>query len=79
MTEDSLARLEPMARVIAKCLSTRPEYFVTHPSELRLFQSVDDAALRRFAHRHGWRVIRRIGGRQIEFYNDAQTRFEATR
>jgi hypothetical protein len=25
---------------------------------------------------HGWRVVRRVGGRQIEFYNDASQRPE---
>jgi len=53
-------------------LATRPEHFVTHPSELRLFQALSDNDLRRFARGRGWRVVRRIGGRQIEFYNDAQ-------
>ena len=28
-----------------------------------------------FALQHGWRVVRRIGGRQIEFYNDAAVHF----
>jgi hypothetical protein len=27
-----------------------------------------------FAKSHGWRIIRRLGGRQIEFYNDASVR-----
>jgi hypothetical protein len=79
MTDDLLARLEPIARVIAQCLAVRPEYFVTHPSELRLFQALSDTDLQRFALTHGWRVVRRIGGRQIEFYNDAQARSEANR
>ena len=79
MTEDPLARLDPMARVIARRLATRPEHFVTHPSELRLFQALSDNDLRRFARGYGWRVVRRIGGRQIEFYNDAQTQSVATR
>jgi hypothetical protein len=30
--------------------------------------------LREFATNHGWRIIRRLGGRQIEFYNDASVR-----
>ena len=77
MMEDSLAHLESMARVIAQRLATRPEYFVTHPSELRLFHAVSDRDLQGFAWRHGWRVVRRIGGRQIEFYHDAQARSEA--
>ncbi|MEO7724855.1 MAG: hypothetical protein ABIU29_09255 [Chthoniobacterales bacterium] len=77
MSEDrSAVALEPMARVIAQQLARRPEHFITHPSELKLFHAVSDDTLRRFAHAHGWRVVRRIGGRQIEFYNDAQMRAE---
>ena len=38
-----------------------------------------DATLRDFAHGHGWRVVRRVGGRQIEFYNDAGMRQERLR
>lgn len=72
----SLPALEPMARGIAQQLAHRPEHFITHPSELKLFHSVSDEELRRFAHEHGWRVVRRIGGRQIEFYNDAQMRLD---
>lgn len=68
-----------MARVIAQQLARRPEHFVTHPAELKLFHSVSDDELRRFAHEHGWRIVRRVGGRQIEFYNDAQFRQEAAR
>jgi len=33
-----------------------------------------DNDLRNFAAEHGWRTVRRLGGRQIEFYNDASTR-----
>ena len=65
---------EPMARVVARQLARKPEHFITHPSEKILFQSLSDENLREFAHAHGWRVVRRIGGRQIEFYNDAHQR-----
>jgi hypothetical protein len=34
--------------------------------------SEDD--VRKFAAEHGWRHVRRIGGRQVEFYNDASQR-----
>ncbi|MBA2436202.1 MAG: hypothetical protein M3480_03860 [Verrucomicrobiota bacterium] len=71
--------LEPMARVIAQRLAIRPEHFITHPSELKLFRAVNDGELRRFAEAHGWRVVRRVGGRQIEFYNDAKMRQERAR
>lgn len=68
-----------MARVIARSLAVRPEHFITHPAELRLFHAVSDETLRRFAQEHGWRVVRRVGGRQIEFYNDASARIERAR
>ncbi len=68
-----------MARVIAQRLAIRPEHFITHPSELKLFRAVSDRELRRFAEAHGWRVVRRVGGRQIEFYNDAKMRQERAR
>ncbi len=71
MNEDLRERLEAMARVIAQQLGQKPEHFITHPSELRRFHGLSDAELRTFAHDHGWRVVRRVGGRQIEFYNAA--------
>jgi len=45
-----------------------------HPAELRLLHSMTDAQLREFAAEHGWGVVRRLGGRQIQFYNDAAVR-----
>lgn len=74
-----LERLEPMARIIAQQLAHKPEHFITHPSEKRLFQSLSDENLRAFAHAHGWRVVRRLNGRRIEFYNDAFERQERAR
>ncbi len=71
MNEEHLERLEPMARVIAEQLAQKPEHFITHPSEMKLFQSFADDELCEFARRHGWRIVRRIGGRRIEFYNAA--------
>ncbi|HEY1583148.1 MAG TPA: hypothetical protein VGF73_08620 [Chthoniobacterales bacterium] len=79
MNEDRHALLEPIARVISEKLARRPEHFITHPSELRLFQSLSEEALHQFAHDHGWRVVRRVGGRQIEFYNDAHERMARAR
>ncbi|CAN5444207.1 hypothetical protein BH20VER3_BH20VER3_13150 [soil metagenome] len=79
MDEKSQTLLEPMAKVIAQSLARRPEHFITHPAELKLFQGVSDADLREFAHGHGWRVVKRLGGRQIEFYNDAHERMERAR
>ncbi|PYK13551.1 MAG: hypothetical protein DME65_01555 [Verrucomicrobia bacterium] len=62
--------LSALATKIASMLSTRPEYLVTQPAELRIFRQMSDAEVRQFAKNHGWRVISRLGGRQIEFYND---------
>jgi hypothetical protein len=63
--------LPALAAKIAKVLSIKPEYLVTQPAELRILRGMSDADIRDFAKSHGWRVIRRLGGRQIEFYNDA--------
>jgi hypothetical protein len=52
-------------------LSIKSEYVVTQPAELRILGEMSEADVREFAKSHGWRVIRRLGGRQIEFYNDA--------
>jgi hypothetical protein len=79
MDEERSVQLEAMARVIAQSLARRPQHFITHPAELKLFHSVSDADLRQFAHDHGWRVVRRVGGRQLEFYNDAHERLERAR
>jgi hypothetical protein len=59
---------------IARTLANKPQIFITHPAELKVLRTMTDDQLRKFAAEHGWRVIRRLGGRQIEFYNDASTR-----
>ena len=61
--------LPALATKISKVLSIKPEYLVTQPAELRILREMSDADVREFAKSHGWRVIRRLGGRQIEFYN----------
>jgi hypothetical protein len=69
-----MARGERLAGLVAKisaALAVRPEIFIIHPAELQVLRSMTDGQLRRFAAEHGWRVVRRVGGRQIEFYNDA--------
>jgi hypothetical protein len=71
MTSDDLPALE---RKIADDLSRRPECFITHPSEVRLLQHMEVGELRQFANRNGWRVVRRLGGRQFQFYNDTNER-----
>lgn len=55
---------------ISAALATRPEVFITHPAELRILKSMSDDELWDYARQKGWRVVRRIGGHQIEFYND---------
>jgi hypothetical protein len=66
--------LPALAVKIVKMLSTKPEYVVTQPAELRILHEMSEADIREFAKSHGWRVIRRLGGRQIEFYHDASQR-----
>ena len=59
---------------ITKALSRGSEYVVTQRAELRGLREMSDIELSDFARSHGWRVIRRLGGRQIEFYNEATQR-----
>jgi hypothetical protein len=66
--------LSGLREKIAARLAIKSEVFVIHPAELRVLRSVTDEELRGFAARNGWRVFRRLGGRQIEFYNDAGVR-----
>jgi len=63
--------LPALAVKVAKMLSIKSEYVVTQPAELRILGEMSETGVREFAKSHGWRVIRRLGGRQIEFYNDA--------
>ena len=66
--------LSALAEKVAKVLSRVAEYVVTQPAELRVLREMSEAEVSEFAKSHGWRVIRRLGGRQIEFYNDASIR-----
>jgi hypothetical protein len=59
---------------IVRVLSTRPECLITHPTELAALKSMSLDELERFALDNGWRAVSRLGGRQIEFYNDAGAR-----
>jgi hypothetical protein len=70
------AGLTALREKIAATLASKPQIFITHPAELKVLRQLSDERLRSFAAEHGWRVIRRLGGRQIEFYNDAGTRPE---
>ena len=60
-----------LAKKISAVLSMRPECFITHPSELNVLKKLSADELEKFALERGWRVVSRLGGRQIEFYNDA--------
>ncbi len=66
--------LAGLAEKIARRLATKSEVYIIHPAELRALRSVTDEELRSLAARNGWRVVRRLGGKQIEFYNDAGAR-----
>jgi hypothetical protein len=66
--------LSGLAEKIMARLAVKSEVFIIHPAELRALRSVTDEELRSFAAKNGWRVVRRLGGRQIEFYNDAGAR-----
>ena len=67
--------LSALAGKIERVLATKPEYFVTHPSELRAVCTLSPEQLNDFAFDRGWRVVRRVGGRQVEFYKDATVHF----
>ncbi len=59
---------------VAANLAVKPEHFITHPAELKILHGLDDRQLDDLARERGWRVVRRVGGRQIEFYNDVTIR-----
>ena len=67
-------RLPGLTAKIGGALSSRSEYVVTHPAELGMLRELSESELERFAASHGWSIVRRLGGRQIEFYNDASIR-----
>lgn len=71
------ASRDQLPAVIAKIsdeLAGKPEYFVTHPAEMKVLDKISDDELQRIAHEHGWRFVRRVGRRQIQFYNDVSVR-----
>jgi hypothetical protein len=68
-------QLPAVVAKIARMLAIKPEYFVTHPAELQVVRALSGDELQDVARQNGWRVVRRIGGRQIEFYNDAGVNF----
>ena len=66
--------LPALAAKVGQRLSISSEYVVTQLAELRVLRDMSEEEIREFAKSHGWRIIRRLGGRQIEFYNDAGVR-----
>ncbi len=73
---EKISGLGGLTSKIASRLANKSEVFIAHPAELRILRAMSDQDLRGFAAEHGWRVVRRVGGRQIEFYNDAGARTE---
>ncbi|HJX98938.1 MAG TPA: hypothetical protein VJ281_08680 [Chthoniobacterales bacterium] len=71
--------LAGLTNKIAARLALKSEIFIQHPAELRILRSLSDQDLRAFAAENGWRVVRRLGSQQIEFYNDASTRPDSTK
>ncbi len=71
MTSEDLAGLRTK---IAGALARRPEYFVTQPTELRVLQAMTRGEVQDFARENGWQMVRRLGGLQYQFYNDAFAR-----
>jgi hypothetical protein len=69
-----IEHLSALTAKIEAALAVRPEMSITHRAELRVLSAMSENDLRKFATEHGWRHVRRIGGRQIEFYNDASAR-----
>jgi hypothetical protein len=69
-----LENLPAVERKISTVLAKRAECFITHPAELAALKTMAPDQLENFALDRGWRVVSRIGGRQIEFYNDAAAR-----
>jgi hypothetical protein len=67
-------QLPAVVAKISQELATKPEYFVTHPAEMKVLAKVSDDELHRIAHEHGWRIVRRVGRNQIQFYNDVTVR-----
>ena len=66
--------LPALTAKISALLAVKPEVFITHPVELRILHTLTGAELEQFAAEHGWRVVRRVGGRVIEFYSDMSVR-----
>lgn len=70
MTAPTSNNLVALQTKIAGVLANQPQCFITHPAELYFLKTLTAEELLAFAEKHGWRSVRRIGGRQIEFYNN---------
>ena len=66
--------LPALTTKISAALAVKPEVFITNPVEVRILRTLTDAELEQYAAEHGWLVVRRVGCRVIEFYNDASVR-----
>lgn len=66
--------LSGLVEKIAARLALESEITIIHPAELAILRSMTDSEIRSVAAANGWRIVRRLGGRQIEFYNDAGSR-----
>ncbi len=64
------SQLNALLAKVERVLATKPECFLTHPTELKILHSVSEEDLRQIARERGWRMVSRVGGRVIEFYND---------
>ncbi|MEY2545005.1 MAG: hypothetical protein QOG48_122 [Verrucomicrobiota bacterium] len=71
---DLSGQLRAVETKIARVLAAKPECFITHLAELRVLKQLSADDLRGFAQKNGWQTVRRLGGRQIEFYNDVTVR-----
>lgn len=71
MISDNLPAVE---RKIVAELSRRAECTIVHPAEVRVLAQMEGDELAKFAQEHGWRVVSRVGGRQVQFYKDTHAR-----
>jgi hypothetical protein len=71
---DLSGQLRAVETKIARVLAAKPECFITHLAELRVLKQLSADDLHEFARQNGWRSVCRLGGRQIEFYNDVTVR-----
>ena len=71
MPDNERHPLTGLKEKIGSRLAIKPQIFIAHEAELRLLRALSHHELVKFAEENGWRVVRRLGGRQIEFYNNA--------